>query len=1186
MKQSRTTACVGAAALLLLLAPAALAAIQLTPVVSTGISSPVFVGHAGDDSNRLFIVERGGLIRVLQPGSSAPTTFFNVNAITTKTVGSGEQGLLGLAFHPQYSANGRFFVFYTRAGDGALVIAEYHVSADDPDVADQTEIPLLTIPHPTHTNHNGGMLAFGPDGYLYIGVGDGGSGNDPPNNAQNVNTLLGKILRIDVDPPEGSPGPYVSPSTNPYFGGTPGLDEIFAIGLRNPWRFSFDRGTGQQWVADVGQGAREEVNSSIVNGGNYGWRVYEGFACTGLDPGLCNPANYRFPAFDYAHTGGRCSVTGGYVYRGSQGTLPLGTYVYGDFCTGEIFAWDGVAQSLLLDTGLNISSFGEDEAGEIYVVGLGGTVSKIVSLAAVMTSPTPGSTLTGASVNFTWTAAPGADEYWIHVGNTVGANDLYSQSQGLNLSGTVTGLPTDGRTLHVRLSTRQDSTWLFNDYVYTAAPSSGGGGAPGRVGYWRFDESSGSMAADSSGTGNAGTLINAPTWSTGKIGGAIQLNGTSQDLRVADSPSLSITGTGLTLATWIYPAAAQHGTLLHKDAHYSLFRDANGSIKYADSATWSYAAIGAHGMTPVNAWSHVAVTFDGGAIRFYVNGQLVGTVPRSGALTDNASSLYIGSYVGRYRFAGKLDEAQVYNRALTGPEVADLFAAGSGAPGNQAPVITSVTATPATIPDSETSQLSVVASDPDSGPGPLTYSWSVPAGTGSLSNANVATPVFTPAPVTTPRVVTVNVTVSDGAASVIGSVDVSVSPSSGGGGVSGRVGYWRFDEGSGGVAGDSSGNGNVGTLVNAPAWSSGKIGGAIQLNGSSQDVRVADSPSLSVTGGGLTLATWIYPTAAQNGALLHKDSHYSLFRFANGSISYADSATWSYATIGAYGLTPLNTWSHVAVTFDGAAIRFYVNGQLIASRTRNGSLTDNANPLYIGSYAGTSRFAGKLDEAQVYNRALSAAEVANLYAGGTSALVGHWTFDEGNGSVAGDSSGNGNAGTLINSPTWTTGKIGGAIQLNGTNQDVRVADSPSLGVTGGGLTLATWIYPTVAQNGALLHKDAHYSLFRNANGSITYADSVTWSYAAIGAHGHTPLNAWSHVTVTFDGGTIRFYVDGQLVGSVPRSGALTDNANPLHIGSYVGTSRFAGKLDDARVYSRALSAQEVADLYAAGAGPP
>ena len=348
---------------------AATAQIQLSPV-ATGLSSPVFVGHAGDGTGRLFILEQAGIIKVLQPGA-APTVFLN---ITGQVLSGGERGLLGLAFHPLYDANGRFFVFYTQNPDGALVVAEYLASPPGSNVAGTSERRILVIPHPGAANHNGGMLAFGDDGYLYIGVGDGGSANDPPNNAQNVNTLLGKILRIDIN---ASGVLYASPSSNPFVGAA-GLDEIYAYGMRNPWRFSFDRQDGSElWVGDVGQGAREEVDTPIISGGNYGWRVWEGMLCR--ETALCGSANFIPPVFDYEHTGGRCSLTGGYVYRGSQGAVAPGTYLYGDYCSGEIFAWNGSSQSVLLGTGMNISSFGEDEQGELYVVDLGGTVSRIAS---------------------------------------------------------------------------------------------------------------------------------------------------------------------------------------------------------------------------------------------------------------------------------------------------------------------------------------------------------------------------------------------------------------------------------------------------------------------------------------------------------------------------------------------------------------------------------------------------------------------------------------------------------------------------------------------------------------------------------------------------------------------------------------------------------------------------------------
>src|ERR1044071_9076496 len=301
----------------------AITAIQLQLVLS-GLSNTVYVTNSHDGTNRLFIIEKAGVIRVAQPGASTTTVFLNITSKVLST--DNERGLLGLAFHPQYAINGRFFVYYTRQTDGALTIAEYRVSAD-PNVADpNSEIVFggsFPIQHSANTNHNGGTIEFGPDGYLYAGPGDGGSANDPPNNAQNINALLGKILRIDVDHPNGAVQ-YSSPVDNPFFGSTQGADEIYAIGMRNPFRFSFDRGTGQLWVGDVGQNAREEIDI-VTLGGNYGWRVMEGMICNpAFNGGVCTPpAGSILPIFDYSHAGGRCSITGGYVYRGARSAVAV-----------------------------------------------------------------------------------------------------------------------------------------------------------------------------------------------------------------------------------------------------------------------------------------------------------------------------------------------------------------------------------------------------------------------------------------------------------------------------------------------------------------------------------------------------------------------------------------------------------------------------------------------------------------------------------------------------------------------------------------------------------------------------------------------------------------------------------------------------------------------------------------------
>ncbi|MEK7831702.1 MAG: PQQ-dependent sugar dehydrogenase [Acidobacteriota bacterium] len=344
--------------------------IQLQPFVS-GLAFPVFVTNARDNSKRLFILERAGRIQVMPPGELTPLAVpfldLTTKALTSNNIGD-ERGLLGLAFHPQFKTNRRFFVNYTRRPDGATVISEFRASIGNANQADIEEKVILTIAQP-FSNHNGGMMDFGKDGFLYIGMGDGGSANDPGNRAQNIEELLGKFLRIDIDTPNGAV-PYSSPSTNPFFGPTAGRDEIFAVGLRNPWRWSFDNLTGDLYAGDVGQNAIEEI-SLIQLGKNYGWRVLEGTRCTNLGPAACTAPGFTPPITEYAQSGGRCSVTGGYVYRGTLGSLPTGGYVFGDYCTGEIFLFENGAARVLLDSPYSISSFGEDENGEHYVVHLG-----------------------------------------------------------------------------------------------------------------------------------------------------------------------------------------------------------------------------------------------------------------------------------------------------------------------------------------------------------------------------------------------------------------------------------------------------------------------------------------------------------------------------------------------------------------------------------------------------------------------------------------------------------------------------------------------------------------------------------------------------------------------------------------------------------------------------------------------
>lgn len=363
-------------------------AVTLTPVFS-GLSQPLFITHAGDGSGRLFVVERGGRIQVFDGGTQA--TFLDVSGLITTT--GSEQGLLGLAFHPDYPTNGLFSIYYTAQGDLANTLARYRVSAGNPNQADPSsgEV-LLSIPD-RFTNHNGGMLAFGPDGYLYVGTGDGGSGGDPDGNGQNLNTLLGKLLRLDVN----SGAPYRIPPSNPFVGRSDARGEVWAHGLRNPWRFSFDRATGDLYIADVGQGQIEEIDyqpAGSAGGQNYGWDRMEGSTC--YDAASCDKSGLTMPVAEYDHSAGNCSITGGYVYRGAAVPDLAGAYVYGDYCSGRIWTLrrDGAgawASSLLTDTAMFISSFGEDQAGELYVTDLaGGQVYRFAGTGAGPTAtPTP-----------------------------------------------------------------------------------------------------------------------------------------------------------------------------------------------------------------------------------------------------------------------------------------------------------------------------------------------------------------------------------------------------------------------------------------------------------------------------------------------------------------------------------------------------------------------------------------------------------------------------------------------------------------------------------------------------------------------------------------------------------------------------------------------------------------------------
>jgi glucose/arabinose dehydrogenase len=364
--------------------PATAAASFSTTLVQDGFSHPIHVTNAGD--SRLFVVEQNGLIKIIHDDKSV-TTFLDLSSIVVQN--GGEQGLLGLAFHPNYASNGLFYVYYSPADGKHEVLAEYKRSSGDPDVADPNSQRILLNLDDPYNNHNGGWMAF-KGGLLYLSLGDGGSGGDPENRAQNLKTLWGKILRINPLDPDGSGSRHYSiPSSNPYVGRS-GKDEIWSYGLRNPWRCSFDSSTGQLWCGDVGQGLYEEVDR--VDSGkavNFGWRKLEGrhyYNWPGHTAGaVCTSDCKKMPIADYAHSdfgGGNCAVTGGYVSR-RPGAAMLGSYVFGDYCSGKVwiipnsYAAGTALPTPVADTTYKISSFGQGVDGRLYLVDLNGAIYSI-----------------------------------------------------------------------------------------------------------------------------------------------------------------------------------------------------------------------------------------------------------------------------------------------------------------------------------------------------------------------------------------------------------------------------------------------------------------------------------------------------------------------------------------------------------------------------------------------------------------------------------------------------------------------------------------------------------------------------------------------------------------------------------------------------------------------------------------
>jgi glucose/arabinose dehydrogenase len=399
---------------------------------ATGFSGPVEIAHPANDA-RLFVVQQSGAIRILNPdGTINPTNFLT---LTTATISTGsERGLLGLTFHPNYATNGYFYVNYTNT-TGNTVIARYTVSSN-PNIADASSATiLLTVTQP-FANHNGGSLKFGPDGYLYIGMGDGGSAGDPGNRAQNINENLGKILRIDVD----SASPYAIPADNPFAGDITGNEEIWAIGVRNPWKFNFDSLNGDLWIGDVGQNQIEEIDhvaAPLSPGLNFGWKCYEGNSVYSN----CTGTNYTFPVAQYVHSGGACSITGGYVYRGSLYPNLNGKYLFADYCNNKI-GYINDAGTIVWTTafsGTNFSTFGQDLNGELYVAGVSnGVIYKIVDTSLATNS---------------------FDKDTFDLYPNPAISEVYLKTKGIQFPATVTVVDTTGKTV-MQQAINSDATAL------------------------------------------------------------------------------------------------------------------------------------------------------------------------------------------------------------------------------------------------------------------------------------------------------------------------------------------------------------------------------------------------------------------------------------------------------------------------------------------------------------------------------------------------------------------------------------------------------------------------------------------------------------------------------------------------------------------------------------------------------
>jgi glucose/arabinose dehydrogenase len=1132
-------------------------------LVASGLSSPTAMEFAPD--GRLFVLEQSGRVRVIKNGSLLSTPFM------TKSVNSsGERGMLGIAFDPNFASTQYVYLYYT-ATSPTVHNRVVRVRANGDVMESGSELTLIDLPSLSATNHNGGAIHFGPDGKLYIAVGE----NAVPANSQSLSTTLGKMLRINAD---GS-----IPTDNPFYTQTTGINRaIWAIGLRNPFTFAFGAG-GAMHINDVGQETWEEINEGSA-GANYGWPSSEG---------PTSSSGFDAPRFYYGHGSGTvsgCAITGGAFYNPANPRFPssyIGDYFFNDYCSGKLFHLDTSSFTATtfvsgLDGPVDVKV--GDDGRVYYLTNTGGNVYAINYNApspSITSHPQSISVSPGSPASFSVSASGATPMSYQWQRNAADIPGATSQSYTIASA----QASDNGARFRARV-TNSSGNALSNEAVLTV------------------NANTPPVAAIQQPA--AGSMFNA--------GDTIMMSGTGTDSEDGTLPASAF--------TW--------EVVFHHDTHTHPFLAPTSGSK---TGSFTIPRVG-HTETNVFYRIHLTVQDSDGATH---------TVTRD--IQPRLVSLTITT------------------------QPAGLALTLDGQPRTAPYTFSSVVGVTRTL--GVTSPQTV---------GSTTYTFS------SWSDGGAATHnVDTPASATT--------------------YTATFTASGGGGPAPGLVAAYGFNEASGTSVTDSTGNGNTGTINGATRTASGRFGSAISFDGVNDLITIADSASLDLTSG-MTLEAWVYPTSGSTWRTV-------ILKEASGDLAYAlygnntssratgwvkNGNTQSTSTTSALAL---NTWTHLAVTYDGAMLRLYRNGVQEGTKAVTGAITTSTSPLRIGgNMLWTEYFAGTIDEVRVYNRALTATQIQsdmNAPVGGGSGsgdttaptvnvtapaggstvsgtinvngsasdnvgvagvqflldgaalgaedttspysvswntvntangahalsarardaagnitmsssvsvqvsnsapppppppatgLVAAYAFNEGSGTALTDWSGAGNNGS-ISGATWTTaGRYGGALVFDGVNDLVTVADSNSLDLTSA-LTIEAWVYPTATGTTwrtAVMKEipgELSYTLYANNSSSRAAA------WVRIGSNSrNTPttaglaLNTWTHLAMTYDGSMLRIYRNGALDSSVTVSGAIATSSNPLRLGgNQIWGEYFAGRLDDVRIYNRALSASEIqADLNSA-----